>query len=313
MSIAGRKTLIDSNLSNAPIYQMSIYLLPKTIVNMMDKTRRSFFWQGGGTKKKYHLVRWTKICKSKKKGGPGIKDIRKMNVSFLCKWLWKLETESGLWQQIINFNYLKKDSICTVKHRQTDSPIWTDLLKIRDVYLRGRKVIVGNGRKALFWHDKWLYEKSLIQLFPYLFAMCSQQNITVEEVEVNPSAVTFTRWLVDSWRDNWEQILLDTSNVILDGRADMVSWKFGNKGLFSVKLVYNALAVNESGKYHKMIWKSKNPEKLKIFLWMAVNNAILTKDNMIKRNWSGDPSCYFCSQPETVNHLLFQCSTAKVV
>ena len=46
---------------------------------------------------------------------------------------------------------------------------------------------------------------------------------------------------------------------------------------------------------------------------MALNNAILTKDNMIKRNWPGDPSCYFCSQPETVDHLLFQCSTAKVV
>jgi hypothetical protein len=30
MSIAGRKTLIDSSLRNAPLYQMSIYLLPKT-------------------------------------------------------------------------------------------------------------------------------------------------------------------------------------------------------------------------------------------------------------------------------------------
>ena len=44
-----------------------------------------------------------------------------------------------------------------------------------------------------------------------------------------------------------------------------------------------------------------------------MNNAILTKDNMIRRNWPGDPSCYFCSQPGTVDHLLFQCSTAKVV
>jgi hypothetical protein len=43
MSIAGRKTLIDSSLSNAPLYQMSIYLLPKTIVHKMDKIRRTFF------------------------------------------------------------------------------------------------------------------------------------------------------------------------------------------------------------------------------------------------------------------------------
>jgi len=34
---------------------------------------------------------------------------------------------------------------------------------------------------------------------------------------------------------------------------------------------------------------------------------------MVKRKWNGDPSCYFCRQHETVTHLLFTCSVAKVV
>jgi hypothetical protein len=55
--------------------------------------------------KKYHLVKWVKICKSKKKGGLGIKDLREMNVSLLAKWWWKLEQEDGLWQDIINAKY----------------------------------------------------------------------------------------------------------------------------------------------------------------------------------------------------------------
>ena len=63
----------------------------------------------------------------------------------------------------------------------------------------------------------------------------------------------------------------------------MVSWKFGLKGIFSVKSVYNALTVNEIGRYHKKIWKGKILEKLKKKIWMALNNAILTKDNMVKR------------------------------
>jgi hypothetical protein len=46
---------------------MSIYLLPKTVLNKLDKIRRRFFWQGGGTKRKYHLVKWKKIYKNKKK------------------------------------------------------------------------------------------------------------------------------------------------------------------------------------------------------------------------------------------------------
>ena len=95
-STARRTTLINSSLNNAPIYQMSIYLLPKTVVANLDRLRRIFFCQGGGTKKKYHLIRWPKICKSKKKEGLGIKDIRLMNISLLCKWWWKLDNEQGL-------------------------------------------------------------------------------------------------------------------------------------------------------------------------------------------------------------------------
>jgi hypothetical protein len=134
-----------------------------------------------------------------------------MNVGLLCKWLWRLETESGIWQQIINFKYLKHDSVCTVKHRQSDSAIWYDLLEVRDVYFQGRKMNVGNGRKTLFWKDKWLYDKSLEVLFPDLFAMCLKQNITVEQVKNDPNVVLFTRWLVDKWREDWVKILHDTS------------------------------------------------------------------------------------------------------
>jgi hypothetical protein len=83
-------------------------LLPKTVIAKIDKVRRKFFWQGGGTKKKYHLLRWTKICKHKKKGGLGIKDLRKMNISLLCKWWWKLDNEKGLWQDIVQYKYLRK-------------------------------------------------------------------------------------------------------------------------------------------------------------------------------------------------------------
>ena len=124
-----------------------------------------------------------------------------MNVSLLCKWFWRLETEPGIWQEIIKYKYLKHKFVCTVKHRQSDSAIWHDLLKIRDVYLQGRKIIVGNGRKTLFWRDKWLYEKSLEVLFPDLFAMCLQQNITVEQVKNDSTAVTCL--LCWEWCEKW--------------------------------------------------------------------------------------------------------------
>jgi hypothetical protein len=96
---------------------------------------------------KYHLVKWVKICKSKNKGGLGIKDLRKMNLGLLCKWWWKLEREEGLWQEIVKSKYLHNKSIVSVTHKQTDSPIWYDLLKVRDIYLQGRGIRFKNGEK----------------------------------------------------------------------------------------------------------------------------------------------------------------------
>jgi hypothetical protein len=41
-------------------------------------------------------------------------------------------------------------------------------------------------------------------------------------------------------------------------------------------------------------------------MWMVAYKLILTKGNMIARNWQGDPSCYFYGGIELMDHLLFQ-------
>lgn len=66
----------------------------------------------------------------------GIKDVRKLNVSLLCKWWWGLENENGMWQDIVKVKYLNGKPIGSVKPRTIDSPVQSDLLKIRKFYLR---------------------------------------------------------------------------------------------------------------------------------------------------------------------------------
>ena len=234
-----------------------------------------------------------------------------MNISLLCKWWWKLDTEKGLWQDIVQYKYLRKKNICTVKHRQNDSAIWADLLKIRHIYLQGRKVKIKNGDKALFWKDSWLFDKPLECLFPDLFSICMQLDISVSQMKQR--SVNFTRWLVDNMRLDWNNILRKVEKITLTDGEDMVNWKFDKKGCFSVKSVYKFLTTNDAGIYYKNIWKGKIPAKNKIFLWLVANNALLTRDNMVKRKWTGDPSCLFCECNESVSHLLFQCSLAKAV
>jgi hypothetical protein len=75
MSIAGRTTLISYKFQFKQFPHISYVCvsLPKTVINKIETIRRNFFWQGGGTKRKYHLVKWEIICKSKKNGGLGLR------------------------------------------------------------------------------------------------------------------------------------------------------------------------------------------------------------------------------------------------
>jgi hypothetical protein len=59
---------------------------------------------------------------------------------------------------------------------------------------------------------------------------------------------------------------------------------------------------------NKKIWKMKITLKNKFFAWYLHRGVILTKDNLIKRNWHGSKSCVFCSHDETIKHLFFQCN-----
>jgi hypothetical protein len=93
--------------------------------------------------------------------------------------------------------------------------------------------------------------------------------------------------------------------------ADGVKWKVGSSGKFRVKDLY--LQLRAEGSFpQKFLWKIKIPMKVRIFLWQVLKNSILTKDNLLKRGWTGNEQCQFCCEKETMNHLLFGCGLAKL-
>ena len=86
----------------------------------------------------------------KEKGGLGTKDLRKMNISLLCKWWQKVENVSSIWHDIIQRKYMKSGGISQLKKSNNNSPVWNDLLKVRHIYLRGRIMLVGNRENTSF-------------------------------------------------------------------------------------------------------------------------------------------------------------------
>ena len=68
-SSSARLTLVNSSLDGIPSYFISMFLLNKTFIEKMNKHRRSFFWRKKTDKLAYHWVKWSRVCRSKKKKG----------------------------------------------------------------------------------------------------------------------------------------------------------------------------------------------------------------------------------------------------
>ncbi|KAH1114716.1 hypothetical protein J1N35_008094 [Gossypium stocksii] len=102
LSWVGRMVLINAVLSSLPIYFLSIFQAPATVINKIDKIRRNFLWGRVGSVNKMLRIKWSLICLPKNKGGAGVVDIRFKNKSLLAKWCWRYALErEALWRKII--------------------------------------------------------------------------------------------------------------------------------------------------------------------------------------------------------------------
>jgi hypothetical protein len=127
----------------------------------------------------------------KEKRGLSIKYLRKLNLSLICKWWWSLENEDGLWQDIVKLKYIKETPICLVQRRQSDCTVWSDLLKVRHVYIQGRVIQVKNEKGVSFWLDTWLGDKSMCCSYPLLYELCVDQKCSVHKVWMEGWVVQF--------------------------------------------------------------------------------------------------------------------------
>ncbi len=56
------------------------------------------------------------------------------------------------------------------------------------------------------------------------------------------------------------------------------------------------------------------PPKVKIFLWLAARNKLLTSDNLAKRGWIEPSMCHLCGRAtKNLEHIFFQCAFAVQV
>lgn len=236
-----------------------------------------------------------------------------MNDSLLCKWWWRLEEGQGLWQEICWKKYLNNSCVAMLQKKPSNSPVWDDLLKVKDTYMRGRQMAVGKGDRTDLWQDTWCTDIPLRKKFSELFNICNDQKVTVAQMARRGWRFTFRRWLDERLQNNMRALRDILTSFAVNEENDYSKWIWDKSGGFSVESTYNQLCSNEARVPYKMIWKAKIPLKIKIWMWLIEQNAILTKDNLATKNWIGDNKCAFCNADETIHHLFFSCDMAKYV
>jgi hypothetical protein len=100
---------------------MSFFPLPKGVIRKLDYFCSRFFWQGNESKRKNRLVKWDILCQPKDQGGLGILELNTMNIAVLSKWIYKLLTSNGMWQQLLCNKYVGSKPLSQVEWKLGDS------------------------------------------------------------------------------------------------------------------------------------------------------------------------------------------------
>jgi hypothetical protein len=86
---------------------------------------------------------------------------------------------------------------------------------------------------------------------------------------------------------SWHNLVLNIANIHLNDQPDIFRWALTSSGQFSVSSMYMAMMDSDIVPHNIFLWKLKILLKVKVFLWLLYRKVILTKDNLLKRNWQG--------------------------
>ncbi|RVW54346.1 putative ribonuclease H protein [Vitis vinifera] len=211
ISKGGRITLIKSTLASLPIYQLSIFRMPKSVAKRVEKTQRDFLWGGGNLEGKVHLVKWDAVCTEKHKGGLGLRRIATLIRALLGKWIWRFACEkNNFWNQVITTKYGQEDYGWRPKKVSGAAGVgvWKEIMKESDWCWENLAFIVGKGSKIKFWKDRWCTDIPLSQCFNQLFVLAVHRDATIEEM-----------WDQDSGQGDWKLVFVRDFN---DWEMDML-------------------------------------------------------------------------------------------
>lgn len=296
LSFAGRLQLIASVLSSLQVLWSSVFILPKAVSDDIERIIRGFLWCQGEYKRGKAKVRWNEVCKPKKQGGLGFKDLYTWNVALMAKHVWNVASDKqSVWVRWIKAVKLKDRNFWDYKIPDSACWSWRIILKCRDV-LRDYIVFrLGNGNKTSAWYDLWHPMGRLSKFINYrdVYEADFTKSAKVLEIGVNGE------WNIpDEWGSRFSAIFSYPPPVLIRDRDDCMMWRTRNQKSvhFSVKNVWNDIsAALEEKKWARLVWFSQCIPRHAFIVWVAMHGKLKTQDKYIHGDDYTDLKCPFCN------------------
>ena len=180
--------------------------------------------------------------------------------------------------------------------------------------------MIGDGSRVSFWKDFWCGEGASCIAYPTLFSLIVRKEALIREVWdiLNEGGWTpcfsrpFNYWEVTEV-DNFLQTIQPWR--VVSNREDRLILKGSNSGIYSVKLMYEALnrPASESRPFPALsVWNLLVPLNVGFFAWEASWGKVLTLDQLKKGGRPLANRCYLCEKEEETLNFLFLCAARRL-
>ncbi|KAI3442836.1 F-box domain-containing protein [Psidium guajava] len=304
LSFSGRLQLISSILRAIYNYWASVFILPKSVLNGIERVLRQFLWKGPGLGVGGAKVSWAHVCLPKNEEGLGIRRLLDYNRAAMLKHIWIIFSDKeSLWCKWIHSTFLKNKNFWVATKPTVCSLAWKKILDLRPWFLPRSRWRIGDGATVSFWFDPWHTNGPLCKVF-------SDREIYLSRVSRMAKVRDFCEghFLPNSVLDRlhtWP----DFPPIINPARRDCLTWLCHPSGTFTIASAWNDIRLNGSVVFwHRFVWDRHIIPRHSFLLWLATLKRLPTQVLLLNCRRIADGTCPFCRcRPDSVDHLFFAC------
>ncbi|KAK6144547.1 hypothetical protein DH2020_021367 [Rehmannia glutinosa] len=279
-SKAGKEILIKSVLQAIPIYAMSCFKFPNSVLLDIQSMISSFWWGSSPSQRKLHWCSWNSLARSKSVGGLGFRSFQAFNLALLSKQAWRVLSNPH--------------SLLARGYEDLGGPLDSEA-----PFLLTSSPPTG-----------FSFDSKVVELIDPLTNWWNYQLIRDTFNTSEAKAILSIPLNASSHRDTWcwfpnknrKFSVRSAYKVVLDNPSDFpVSGPSTASGATPLPI-------------WKILWRTHLPNRILHFSWRLLTYTLSCPENLERRHLSHTERCPLCNQPVIdTSHIFFLCPVVSQV